>query len=98
MASDEREVGRVSLNPHRHPFNLHHIVVPDSISVFVIPINGDSTPTRSDNRAKIGGTGFPANAVTNLEKSGLCAGHSNTTYSDRAHISASDGEIVRFGR
>jgi hypothetical protein len=41
----------------------------------VVPIDGDSTPSRSDNRAKIGRTLFPANAVANFEESRLFAGH-----------------------
>ena len=41
----------------------------------VIPINGDPTPIRLDNRSKIGGTRSPANAVAYFEESGLFAGH-----------------------
>jgi hypothetical protein len=66
--------------------------------VTVIPIDSDSTPSRPDNRAKIDCHCAPANAVADAECSGLVAGHSNTIYSDRAHVSTSDGEIVRFGR
>jgi hypothetical protein len=41
----------------------------------IVPGNGDLAPGRSDNRAKIGGRGSPANAVADFELSGLFAGH-----------------------
>jgi hypothetical protein len=62
--------------------------------VTVIPINGDFIPRRSNHRAKIGLIVLPANTVADVEKSRLAA----VIYSDRAHIFAPTGEIVRFGR
>jgi hypothetical protein len=41
----------------------------------VIPINGDPAPSDTDNRAKIGRRGSPANTVAYFEKSGLVARH-----------------------
>ena len=43
----------------------------DRACVPVIPFDGDSAPSRSDDGALIGGASFPANAVANFEKSGL---------------------------
>jgi hypothetical protein len=47
----------------------------DRVCFSVIPRDGDSAPSGSDNGALIGGARFPANAVAILEKSGLVAGH-----------------------
>jgi hypothetical protein len=44
---------------HRHPFNLCHVVVRERACFSVIPRNGDFTPRRSDNRAKIGNRDAP---------------------------------------
>jgi hypothetical protein len=38
----------------RHPLNLRHIVVLDWSGVTVIPINGDTIPSHSDDHTKIG--------------------------------------------
>jgi hypothetical protein len=35
------------LDFHRHLLDLRHIVVPDSVGVAVIPINGETAPIRS---------------------------------------------------
>ena len=55
----------------RHPLNLRHIVVTDSVSVPIIPRDSDSTPRRCDNRTKVSRSKSPANAVTGPEESGL---------------------------
>ena len=65
----------------------------------VIPFYGDESRMTRDDRALIIFISVPANTVADLKLSGLVAGHlSNTVYSDCAHIFASAGEIVRFGR
>jgi hypothetical protein len=43
--------------------------------VTVIPINGDSIPSRSDDRAKVRCSNAPANAVADFKESGLIARH-----------------------
>jgi hypothetical protein len=58
-----------------HPLDLRHVVVLNRSRVTIIPRYGDITPCRSDDRAEIGGAILPANAVVDLKKSGLIAGH-----------------------
>jgi len=80
-------------------FNPSHLVVARKTLMAVVPIYGDvSRMSRSDG-ALIIFISVPENAVADVEESRLVTGHlSNTTYSDRAHIFASTGEIARFGR
>ena len=61
-----------------HPLYLRHVVVLNRSRVAVIPRYCDTTPRRSDHRAEIGGAILPANAVVDLENSGLIAGHAGT--------------------
>jgi hypothetical protein len=78
---DHEERPRIRLTRHTltlfswHRLNLRHVVVPNGTRVSIIPINGNSTPSHSDDRAKIGGAAFPANAVADVKLSGLVAGH-----------------------
>ena len=58
----------------------------------VIPIDGNSTPSRSDDRAAIRETVVPANAVANFEESGLVAGHCRTVIEREVHIDAAKAE------
>ena len=59
-----------------HPFDLRHVVMPNWSRVAVIPINGDTVPSRFDHCTKIGRRGSPANAFANTQGSRLVAGHS----------------------
>ena len=63
-----------------------------------IPFDGYARPILFSDGALIGLIVLPANALADIEKSGLVAGHLCTPYSDCAHIFASAREIVRFGR
>jgi hypothetical protein len=83
----------------RHTLNSCHVVVKNGLLAANIPFEGYARPILFSDGALIGLIVLPANAVADVEKSRLVAGHlSNTIYSDRAHSSASTGEIVRFGR
>lgn len=44
----------------------------DRTGTTIIPVDYNATPTGADDRAKIGLATCPADAVANLEKSGLC--------------------------
>ena len=59
----------------RHPLYMRHLIMRNSTPVAVIPIKGDTVPSRFDYWTKIGCRGSPANTVTYFEKSGLIAGH-----------------------
>src|SRR4051794_37648962 len=58
-----------------HALNLGHVVVPNRSGVAIIPRNGNTTPRRSDDCAKIGSAILPANAVGYFKKPGLIPGH-----------------------
>lgn len=70
--------------------------------VTVTPSNRDTTPCRCDDRAKIGGTTFPANPVTHLKQSGFIASHRTASFlvrpkaalKNRQKHFAIDGEAV----
>jgi hypothetical protein len=73
--------------------------VKNGLLAAIIPFDGYARPILFSDGALIIFISIPANAVANTKVSGLVAGHlSNTNYSDRAHVFAADGEIVRFGR
>jgi hypothetical protein len=57
------------------PLDLLHVIMRNRSPVAVVPVNGDSVPSRFDYCAKIRCRGSPANTVTYFEKSGLFAGH-----------------------
>ena len=82
----------------RHSLYQSHVIVLDVLLPATVPSNSHTRPIRFNDRATVSLVFSPANAVASFQKSRLFAGHSNTIYSDRAHVSASDGEIVRFGR
>jgi hypothetical protein len=93
----------------QHPLNPRHIVVTNRIGFSVIPIDGNFTPRRSDNRALIGGGCGPADSITCFEKSGLFAGHLRFTYTfDPLHVAVArqtlmavfpvDGDVSRLNR
>jgi hypothetical protein len=70
----------------RHPLNPRHVVVGDRTCFSVIPRNGDLTPRRCDNRAKVRCRAAPTNTVADFECSGLVAGHS--TFPEPSHPAA----------
>ncbi len=69
----------------------------DRVCFSVIPRDRDSAPSGSDNGALIGGARSPANAVANLEKSGLIAGHFLDSRPLPAHCVHRAGKIRRPG-
>ena len=65
------------LNPPLIPISLAHAQLSSCrcVELTVIPSNGDSAPSSSDDRAKISCWATPAYAVADSKKSGLFAGH-----------------------
>jgi hypothetical protein len=90
--------GRSSNQIHRHALHRSHVIMQNGLLTAIVPFDGYARPIRFSDSAKVSRSEPPANAVIDPEKPRLIASHSNTIYSDRAHVSASDGEIVRFGR
>ena len=66
---------KINQSCFRGALNLSHVVVMDRTGTTVVPFNHDTAPSVCGNGPKVRCSGSPANAVVNLEKSGLVAGH-----------------------
>jgi len=59
----------------RHQLNLHHVIVESGLLAAIVPFDGYARPILLGNSALMIFIILPANAVANVEKSGLFAGH-----------------------
>ena len=59
----------------RHPLDLRHVVVENCLLAAIVPFDGYASPILFSDGALIGLIVLPANAVADIEKSGLVAGH-----------------------
>ena len=59
----------------RHSLNLRHVVVENGLLAAIIPPDGNARPIRFDDDTKIILVRIPADAVVDLERSRLSAGH-----------------------
>jgi hypothetical protein len=59
----------------RHPLNLRHVVVKNGLLAAIIPFDSYARPIGFNNGAQIRCRGSPANAVADVQLSGLVAGH-----------------------
>ena len=66
---------RHSRYSRRHPLNLCHLIVKNGLLAAIIPFDGDASPIRFSDCARVILIVVPANTVADFELSGLVAGH-----------------------